>query len=61
MNFWGENMKVLEQAKARGRAKVAVTDIDGVMRGKYLHPTKFESVLKGGFLDSVTWFGLGQQ
>ena len=42
-------MKVLEQAKARGRAKVAVTDIDGVMRGKYLHPTKFESVLKGGF------------
>ena len=42
-------MKVLEQAKARGRAKVAVTDIDGVMRGKYLHPTKFESVLKSGF------------
>ena len=34
--------------KAR-RAKVAVTDIDGVMRGKYLHPSKFASVLDGGF------------
>ena len=34
--------------KAR-RAKVAITDMDGVLRGKYLHPSKFESVMKGGF------------
>jgi glutamine synthetase len=36
----------VEQAR---RVKVAVTDIDGVMRGKYLHPSKFASVLTGGF------------
>ncbi len=35
--------------------KLAITDIDGVMRGKYINLDKFESVLKatGGFCDCV--------
>ncbi|MGE0526625.1 MAG: glutamine synthetase, partial [Bdellovibrionales bacterium] len=38
-----------------GRVKLAITDIDGVMRGKYLARDKFESVLRstGGFCDCV--------
>ena len=43
--------------KARGvkRVKLAITDIDGVMRGKYISLKKFESILKsvGGFCDCV--------
>jgi len=31
------------------KAKVAVTDIDGVLRGKYLHRDKFDGALEGGF------------
>jgi len=31
------------------RVKVAVVDIDGVLRGKYVHKEKFVSVLEGGF------------
>lgn len=31
------------------RIKVAVSDIDGVLRGKYLHKDKFASALEGGF------------
>src|SRR6185437_13803106 len=31
------------------RVKVAVSDIDGVLRCKYLHKDKFESALEGGF------------
>jgi glutamine synthetase len=30
-------------------AKVAITDIDGVLRGKYLHRDKFEGALDSGF------------
>ena len=45
-----ENKKFsIDDVKNARRAKVAVTDMDGVLRGKYLHPSKFESVLKGGF------------
>lgn len=44
----GQPITVEEVEQAR-RAKVAITDIDGIMRGKYLHPNKFASVLKGGF------------
>jgi glutamine synthetase len=29
--------------------KVAITDIDGVLRGKYIHRSKLESALDGGF------------
>ena len=36
--------------KAPGnRVKVAVSDIDGVLRGKYLHKDKFFSAVEGGF------------
>jgi hypothetical protein len=31
------------------KVKVAVSDIDGVMRGKYLHKDKFMSAAEGGF------------
>ena len=31
------------------RVKVAVSDIDGILRGKYLHKDKFESALESGF------------
>jgi len=31
------------------KVKVAVTDIDGVLRGKYLHIDKFNSAAEGGF------------
>src|SRR5262245_61915220 len=32
-----------------GKVKVAVCDIDGVLRGKYLHKDKFASAANGGF------------
>ena len=32
-----------------GKVKVAVSDIDGVLRGKYQHPDKFFSAAEGGF------------
>ena len=32
-----------------GKVKVAITDIDGVLRGKYIHKDKFLSALEGGF------------
>ena len=31
------------------RVKVAVADIDGVLRGKYIHKDKFISAIDGGF------------
>lgn len=31
------------------RIKVAITDIDGILRGKYLHKDKFFSILESGF------------
>jgi len=31
------------------RVKVAVSDIDGVLRGKYIHKEKFYSAIEGGF------------
>ena len=43
------------EAKGASRVKLAITDIDGVMRGKYISLKKFESVMKsnGGFCDCV--------
>jgi glutamine synthetase len=42
---------VLERVKKAdaGKAKVAITDIDGVLRGKYIDVGKFESALDTGF------------
>ncbi len=37
------------RAQASPRVKVAVSDIDGVLRGKYLHKEKFEGAVDGGF------------
>ncbi|HWC44518.1 MAG TPA: glutamine synthetase, partial [Casimicrobiaceae bacterium] len=31
------------------RVKVGVVDIDGILRGKYVHKDKFESAVEGGF------------
>ena len=31
------------------RVKVGVVDIDGIVRGKYVHKSKFESAVEGGF------------
>ncbi len=31
------------------KVKVAITDIDGILRGKYIHKDKFTSLLDGGF------------
>lgn len=31
------------------KVKVAVTDVDGVLRGKYIHKEKFRSAVEGGF------------
>src|SRR5881397_1050258 len=37
------------RASPSPRVKVAVSDIDGVLRGKYLHKDKFFSAAEGGF------------
>lgn len=34
---------------ANPKVKVAITDIDGVLRGKYIHKDKFLSAVEGGF------------
>jgi glutamine synthetase len=34
---------------ANPKVKVAITDIDGILRGKYIHKDKFMSLLDGGF------------
>ncbi len=34
---------------AAGKVKVAITDIDGILRGKYIHKDKFLSAVDGGF------------
>jgi glutamine synthetase len=43
--------EVLEEVKQSeaGKVKVAVTDIDGVLRGKYIHRDKFLSAAENGF------------
>jgi glutamine synthetase len=39
----------LVRASPGSRVKVAVADIDGILRGKYIHKEKFESAAEGGF------------
>ena len=43
--------QVLQAVRAApgSRVKVAVSDIDGVLRGKYIHKDKFYSAVEGGF------------
>ena len=40
---------VLRELGDAKKVKVAITDIDGVLRGKYINVDKFKSALKGGF------------
>ncbi len=62
----------LVRASPAARVKVAVTDIDGVLRGKYIHKEKFLSAIDAGFgfcnvvfgwdmgdqcYDNATWTG----
>ena len=43
--------RVVEQVRSSPatRVKVAVSDTDGVLRGKYLHKEKFLQALESGF------------
>jgi len=43
------------------RVKVAVSDIDGILRGKYLHKEKFLSAVEGGFGFCDVVFGWDSQ
>jgi glutamine synthetase len=43
------------------RVKVAVSDIDGILRGKYIHKDKFESAAEGGFGFCDVVFGWDSQ
>ena len=48
--------------KAPGtRVKVAVSDIDGILRGKYIHKDKFASAAEGGFGFCDVVFGWDSQ
>jgi glutamine synthetase len=46
---------------APSKVKVAVSDIDGILRGKYLHPDKFYGVVEGGFGFCDVVFGWDSQ
>ena len=43
--------EIIAKVKSFGgnKVKLAVTDIDGILRGKVIHVDKFLSVLEGGF------------
>ena len=41
--------EVLKAVEGEKRVKVAITDIDGILRGKFIHIDKFKSALKKGF------------
>jgi len=73
-NSKSSDQKIIDLVKASpaARVKVAVTDIDGVLRGKYLHKEKFVSAVDSGFgfcnvvfgwdmgdqcYDNATWTG----
>src|SRR6476469_3050100 len=43
------------------RVRVAVADIDGILRGKYIHKDKFESAVEGGFGFCDVVFGWDSQ
>ncbi|HEX7480105.1 MAG TPA: glutamine synthetase family protein [Polyangiales bacterium] len=44
----GSAFEAIERSDSH-KVKVAITDIDGVLRGKYLHRDKFLSAIKSGF------------
>ena len=44
-----EKIHAAVRAAPGQRVKVAVSDIDGILRGKYLHKEKFFGAVQGGF------------
>ncbi|MCC7404541.1 MAG: glutamine synthetase [Bdellovibrionales bacterium] len=46
-----QEKQILEKVRQSSahKVKVAVTDIDGILRGKYIHKDKFFSAVEGGF------------
>jgi glutamine synthetase len=44
-----ESARKLIEEKQIQNVKIAVTDCDGIMRGKYIHKKKFDSALENGF------------
>ena len=42
-------LEAIRRSTTTGKVKVAVADIDGILRGKYLHRDKFFSAVDGGF------------
>ena len=60
-----EGSRLLEQYRKEGirRVKLAFTDIDGVMRGKYISLDKFASIADGesGFCDCVLGWDVNDQ
>jgi glutamine synthetase len=52
-----EDARALVEARGLNHVKVGVTDIDGVMRGKYMGRDKFFSALKSGFSFCDVVFG----
>ena len=51
----GDRSQVLQAVRetGAGKVKVAVADVDGILRGKYVHVDKFASALDGGIGFSV--------
>lgn len=51
------------RAAGASRVKIALTDMDGVLRGKYISLDKFESVLEGGggFCDCILGWDVADQ
>jgi glutamine synthetase len=41
--------RALQAVETASRVKVAITDVDGILRGKYIHPDKFTSAVESGF------------
>jgi glutamine synthetase len=46
-----DSAQIVEKVKQSlsGKVKVAITDMDGILRGKYIHKDKFLSAVDGGF------------
>src|ERR1700750_753981 len=58
-----DKKEILDYVKSHpsGKVKIAFTDIDGVLRGKYISAEKFESVADGGgsFCDVIFGWDAG--
>ena len=58
-----DKQEILHQINAseNNRVKLAIVDIDGVVRGKIVHKDKFMSSIDGssGFCDGGLWLGYG--